>query len=61
MVAALTPGERVEKGQRLGLITWGSQTDLVLESDDPEALEVLVEEGDYVYGGSTILVRHQAR
>ncbi len=49
----------VEKGQRIGLITWGSQTDLIVEDDG--TLEPLVSEGEYVYGGSTALFGRRSR
>jgi phosphatidylserine decarboxylase len=48
-------GHHVERGQKLGMITWGSQTDILFE--DAPGLEVVVRAGDYVYGGSTILAR----
>lgn len=50
-------GSSLEKGERLGLITWGSQTDLVIEDDG--TLEPLVDEGDYVFGASTALFRRR--
>ena len=48
-------GQRVERGQRLGMITWGSQTDVLFE--DTPGLKVVVRAGDYVYGGTTVLAR----
>lgn len=53
IVTWVPEGGEVERGQRLGLITWGSQTDLVIEDDG--TLEPLVEEGDYVLGAATAL------
>jgi len=48
-------GEHVDRGEKLGMITWGSQTDLLFE--DSPGLEVVVRAGDYVYGGSSIIAR----
>ncbi len=48
-------GQHVERGQKLGMITWGSQTDVLFE--DTPGLEVVVRAGDYVYGGTTVLAR----
>ena len=44
-------GERVECGERFGMIRFGSRTDLSL----PPAVEVVVEEGMHVRGGVTIV------
>jgi phosphatidylserine decarboxylase len=49
-------GERVERGQKLGLITWGSQTDLLVERTP--GLTVTVEPGEYVYGGETVVATY---
>jgi phosphatidylserine decarboxylase len=49
-------GARVARGQRLGMITWGSQTDLLFEAT-PETV-VTVKVGDYVYAGETIVARY---
>ncbi|GBC82612.1 Phosphatidylserine decarboxylase proenzyme [bacterium HR10] len=46
-------GDLVHKGERIGVIKFGSRTDLVLPPD----VEVLVRVGDRVLGGSTILAR----
>jgi phosphatidylserine decarboxylase len=47
------PGDTVAKGQKLGLIKFGSRVDLFFP---PEA-EVLVSEGQQLYGGQTLLAR----
>jgi len=47
-------GETVTRGERVGLIKFGSRVDVLL---DPAA-EVLVKVGDTVAGGSSILARH---
>ena len=46
-------GERVELGERFGLIKFSSRTDLVL----PANIEVLVKEGARVKGGLTVIGR----
>jgi phosphatidylserine decarboxylase len=46
-------GQKVEKGQKMGMITWGSQVDICFERTDEMQIKVSV--GDYVYGGETIL------
>ena len=45
------PGDRVERGERVGLIKFGSRTDVLL---DPAA-DVRVRIGDRVRGGSSVL------
>jgi phosphatidylserine decarboxylase len=47
------PGDRVEKGERIGLIKFGSRMDVVL---GPE-WEVIVREGQRVTAGSSVLAR----
>jgi phosphatidylserine decarboxylase len=47
-------GERVEKGEIFGMIRIGSQVDLIVP-DLPE-LKVLVEAGDRVRAGETVLI-----
>jgi phosphatidylserine decarboxylase len=44
-------GDRVERGQRVGLIKFGSRCDVIL----PAGAQVAVKVGDNVAGGSTIL------
>jgi phosphatidylserine decarboxylase len=44
-------GDKVERGERVGLIKFGSRTDVFL----PAAAEVCVKAGDHVKGGSSIL------
>uniref|UniRef100_A0A7V4XU62 Phosphatidylserine decarboxylase proenzyme n=1 Tax=Acidobacterium capsulatum TaxID=33075 RepID=A0A7V4XU62_9BACT len=46
-------GDRVERGQRVGLIKFGSRTDILM----PPGFEILVRQGQRVSGGSTILAR----
>lgn len=47
------PGDELARGQRLGLIKFGSRVDLLLPPD----VEILVSEGEKVYGGQTIVGR----
>ena len=47
------PGETVARGQRVGLIKFGSRTDVIF----PRTAEVKVKLGDRVAGGSTILAQ----
>src|SRR5215471_4634668 len=51
IVCRVRPGDGLEKGQRYGLIRFGSRTDLLL----PAAAEMVVQVGDVVRGGETIL------
>ena len=46
-------GERVECGERFGMIRFGSRTDVVM----PSSVEIVVEEGMHVRGGVTIIGR----
>ena len=46
-------GETLARGQRVGLIKFGSRTDVIL----PAEAEVVVKVGDHVKGGSSILAR----
>ena len=51
IVCRVRPGDRLEKGQRYGLIRFGSRTDVLL----PAAAEIVVQVGDTVRGGETVL------
>ncbi len=55
IVCWLKPGDEVKAGERLGMIKFGSRTDLLLPVDATR--EVLVKVGDTVHGGSTVLAR----
>jgi phosphatidylserine decarboxylase len=50
------PGARLERGQRVGLIKFGSRVDVIL----PGNAEMLVKKGDHVQGGATVLARMPA-
>lgn len=47
------PGDPLARGERVGLIKFGSRTDIVL----PGGAEVLVQRGERVRGGASILAR----
>lgn len=53
IVAYLGPGARVRRGQRIGLIRFGSRVDVVLPSRCPPLPRV----GERVRGGCTVLAR----
>ncbi len=50
------PGASVERGARMGMITWGSQTDLFIE--ETSGLKVTASVGEYVYGGETVVATY---
>ncbi|MBI2375572.1 MAG: phosphatidylserine decarboxylase [Deltaproteobacteria bacterium] len=52
-------GAHVETGERIGMITWGSQTDLIIETPDPSVIEVAVKEGELVRAGESIVARYR--
>lgn len=47
------PGDALVRGQRVGLIKFGSRTDVIL----PQPSELMVQPGDRVKGGSSVLAR----
>ena len=51
IVCNVKTGDRVERGQRFGLIKFGSRVDVLMPSD----AKLLVRTGDRVKGGSTVL------
>jgi phosphatidylserine decarboxylase len=51
------PGTRLERGQRIGLIKFGSRVDVIM----PGNAQILVKVGDHVQGGSTVLARMPER
>ena len=53
IVAWAKVGDELKKGERFGMIRFGSRTELYL----PLNAEVLVKVGDHVFGGSTIIAR----
>lgn len=57
IVCWLAPGERVVRGQHLGLIKFGSRVDLIVPFD----YEILVAKGQRVRGGETPMARAPQR
>jgi len=53
IVAWANVGDELKKGERFGMIRFGSRTELYLPLD----AEILVKTGDHVFGGSTIIAR----
>ena len=53
IVCGKKPGDRVERGERIGMIRFGSRTDLHLPAD----VRPVVAPGDRVRGGLTIVAR----
>ncbi|MFH0859811.1 MAG: phosphatidylserine decarboxylase [Candidatus Altiarchaeota archaeon] len=53
IVCWVREGDRLKRGQRLGMIRFGSRTNIVL----PENVKVSVRRGDRVRGGETIIAR----
>jgi len=51
IVCNLKVGDRVERGQRMGLIKFGSRTDVLL----PAEAKLWVKKGQRVTGGKTVL------
>jgi phosphatidylserine decarboxylase len=47
-------GDIIKRGDIFGKIRWGSQADLII----PRNCEILVREGEQVYGGSTIIAKY---
>jgi phosphatidylserine decarboxylase len=47
------PGEQVERGERIGIVRFGSRMDLWLPLD----AQIVVKIGDHVSGGSSVLAR----
>jgi phosphatidylserine decarboxylase len=57
VVAWKRAGDEVARGERIGLVRFGSRVDLWL----PEGAEILVKVGENVKGGSTVLARMPER
>lgn len=55
IVCWLRPGEEVKAGERLGMIKFGSRTDVLVPVERVD--EVLIKAGDGVRGGSSLLLR----
>ncbi|HKB41385.1 MAG TPA: phosphatidylserine decarboxylase [Gemmataceae bacterium] len=59
VVNVVRPGRVLNRGDKLGMIKFGSRTELYLE--DVAELQVLVRPGDKVRGGSSVVARYSAR
>lgn len=57
VVCHLLVGERVEKGQLMGLIKFGSRVDLML----PDHYEILIRPGDRLREGDTVVARDPSK
>lgn len=55
IVCKVNAGDTLRRGQRIGMIKFGSRTDLVVPGE--EGLEAMVRVGDRVKGGSSVLMR----
>ena len=55
IVCHLGPGDTIRRGQRIGLLKFGSRTELIVPAKD--SWEPAVRLGDHVCGGSTILMQ----
>lgn len=58
IICNIKTGERVERGQRLGLIKFGSRTELIVPADC--GMEPAVKLNEHVTGGQTIMLRRGA-
>jgi phosphatidylserine decarboxylase len=56
IICKVKPGDRLDAGERFGLIRFGSRTDLRL----PPGSSIAVSVGDKVKGGSTVIGRMAA-
>ncbi len=56
IVCNLKQGQRVKRGDRMGLIKFGSRVDVILPAD----VEIVVKKGDKVSGGKSVLARQRA-
>lgn len=53
IVCRANPGDQLLAGERFGLIKFGSRTDLLM----PDSVEIMVNIGDRVIGGETVIAR----
>ena len=56
IVCRVRPGDRLERGERFGLMRFGSRTDVVL----PPGFQLAIGPGDRVRGGETVIARPSA-
>jgi phosphatidylserine decarboxylase len=55
IVCRAKPGAMLRRGERIGMIKFGSRTELIVPAD--RGLEAVVKVNDHVHGGSTVLMR----
>jgi phosphatidylserine decarboxylase len=55
IVCAAKPGDLLERGQKIGMIKFGSRTDMTLPVDDRIAVEARV--GDKVRAGLSVIAK----
>lgn len=58
IVCPLAPGRSLARGERIGMIKFGSTTELILPRPDQVAVQVRI--GEKVYGGLTVLAQFTA-
>lgn len=58
IVCNVSPGDHVTRGQKIGMIKFGSRTDLIFA--DQSSYQPIVKEGDRVHAGTTVLARKNA-
>jgi phosphatidylserine decarboxylase len=56
IVCALRPGEVLQRGQKIGMIKFGSRTELIIPQND--ALTIDVKIGQKILAGTTIMARY---
>lgn len=49
--------KNVEKGEEIGMIKFGSRVDIIIPIKGNEEMNILVKQGQYVYGGETVLIK----
>jgi phosphatidylserine decarboxylase len=59
IVSYVKAGESVARGQRIGMIKFGSQVDMILS--DSDFSEILVKAGDRVFAGETPIARFRTK
>jgi phosphatidylserine decarboxylase len=57
IICPVHPGERLRRGERFGMIAFGSRTELIVS--EPDGWEVLVQTGQQVKAGSSVMLRRR--
>ncbi len=58
IVSYISEGEDIKIGQRIGMIKFGSQADLIIP--DIQGLKITVKEGELVYSGKSIIAEYSS-